>query len=34
MNRKAIITAVAISLTASILFEFVIKPKLEELKNA
>lgn len=34
MNRKAIITAVAISLTASILFEFIIKPKLEELKNA
>jgi hypothetical protein len=34
MNKKAIITAVAISLTASILFEFIIKPKIEELKNA
>lgn len=34
MNRKAILTAIAISLTASILFEFVLKPKIEEWKNA
>ena len=30
MSKKAIITTIAISVTGSVLFEFFIKPKLQE----
>ena len=34
MTKQAIIQTILISVTASVIFEFVIKPKIEEMKNA